>query len=185
MMWGDEPWSKEKEHVAVQVMIAGARSAIEAGHDVVMDNCHVTPSWPRLYRKEFGPLDVKFRTWDLTNVSVEECKLRDAARGPFSVGEDVIDRLAANLAKFRKNGWRLSDPWMNMSEYVHPVPYNPDLTLTPAIIVDIDGTVALHGDERGHYDYSQVSGDQPNWPVMQVVKSSYRPRNETHLPLWA
>lgn len=37
-----------------------------------------------------------------------------------------------------------------------------------AIIVDIDGTVALRGD-RGPYDWHRVLEDEPNRPVIQVV----------------
>lgn len=44
----------------------------------------------------------------------------------------------------------------------------------PAIIVDIDGTVALHqlpdGQlTRGHYQYSAVSCDLPNQPIIDIV----------------
>jgi hypothetical protein len=39
----------------------------------------------------------------------------------------------------------------------------------PAIIVDFDGTLALKG-ERKPYDWSRVGEDQPNLPVVFVVK---------------
>lgn len=46
------------------------------------------------------------------------------------------------------------------------------------IIVDIDGTVALHvlpdGTQlRGHHEYEQVLRDQPNWPVISLVKGLF------------
>jgi hypothetical protein len=40
----------------------------------------------------------------------------------------------------------------------------------PALIVDIDGTLALHTEEeRGHFDYSKVIDDRPNWPVINMI----------------
>lgn len=39
-----------------------------------------------------------------------------------------------------------------------------------AIICDIDGTVALRG-ERSPYDYSRVGEDEPNLPIVELVKT--------------
>ena len=39
------------------------------------------------------------------------------------------------------------------------------------IVVDIDGTVALHGDERGHFEYGKVGGDKPNIPIIKLVQA--------------
>jgi hypothetical protein len=58
---------------------------------------------------------------------------------------------------------------MNGEKYAPPALYVPDHTKPFAMIVDIDGTVALHGDERGHYEYEKVSGDRPNWPIVDAV----------------
>lgn len=48
-------------------------------------------------------------------------------------------------------------------------------TLPPAWIIDIDGTLALgHFDEpgrRGPYDWHRVSEDDPNWPVIHMVRA--------------
>ena len=44
----------------------------------------------------------------------------------------------------------------------------PDVSLPPAIIVDIDGTVALKGD-RNPYDETRVSEDLSNMPVIEMV----------------
>lgn len=38
-----------------------------------------------------------------------------------------------------------------------------------AVVVDIDGTVALHGD-RSPYDFTLVSNDSPNEPVVDLVR---------------
>lgn len=49
--------------------------------------------------------------------------------------------------------------------------YKPDRSKPKAFICDIDGTVATHGDERSHFDYTKVLGDRPNWPVIHVVQA--------------
>lgn len=174
MLWGESEWTHDKEHVAVSALIAGVRAAVEAGHDVVIDNTHLTPSLPKTYRKELSSLGVTFKIHDFTDVDIEECKRRDDERTEGYVGEIVIDRLAGNHEKARKNGWRLTDKWMNQAEYIMPKPYEPDRSLPQAIIVDIDGTVALHGDERGHYDYDKVSDDLPNANVIRMVMALHR-----------
>ena len=73
------------------------------------------------------------------------------------------------MTQARKNGWRLTSDWMNGGKYPKPVPYIPDLTKPRAVIVDIDGTIALHGDERGHYEYEKVATDTVNHPVAWLV----------------
>lgn len=47
------------------------------------------------------------------------------------------------------------------------------MPLRKAIVVDIDGTVALRG-EREWWDYDRVDEDAPNEPVIDVVKLLYR-----------
>jgi predicted kinase len=46
--------------------------------------------------------------------------------------------------------------------------YQPDDTLPDAVIVDIDGTIALRG-TRNPFDESRVSEDAPNIPVIEAV----------------
>jgi hypothetical protein len=50
------------------------------------------------------------------------------------------------------------------------VPYVVPMGAPRAIIVDLDGTVALKGD-RGHFDWGLVGLDFPNWPVIEVVQA--------------
>ena len=48
-------------------------------------------------------------------------------------------------------------------------PYTPSLSARRAIIVDVDGTVALLNG-RDPYDQTTCSQDLPNWPVIHVVR---------------
>src|ERR1039458_3536437 len=164
-----ETWSREQEDIAINTMLEGMKSAVLAGKDVVADNTHLVPRLPHLYRQEIGQLDVEFAIHDFTDVPLEECIRRDAAR-PNGVGEEVIQRLHANMVGARKNGWRLTAKWMTPERGEPPKPYKPNLDLPEAIICDIDGTVAINDGHRGHYDYDKVLGDKPNWPVINMVQ---------------
>lgn len=93
---------------------------------------------------------------------LDECIDRDAQRDA-PVSADVIRRIAA---KFLPGGRFLpipDDP---------PSPTVPQYTQTghlpPAVIVDIDGTLALKGD-RSPYDMTRVGEDTVNWPVAGIV----------------
>lgn len=43
---------------------------------------------------------------------------------------------------------------------------------TPAILVDIDGTIALRGDREPH-DHEASMEDAVNWPVVKVITSTW------------
>lgn len=162
-----DTWSREKEDIAIASMIDAAKNAIKAGFDIVLDNTHLHPRLPKMYRKEFGHLDVDFIIHDFTNVDVQTCILRDALR-ENCVGHEVIERMAKTLEESRSKGWKLTAEWITPTRGALPAVYIPDTTLPTAIIVDIDGTVALHP-QRSHYDYSQVSTDSINVPVHNLV----------------
>lgn len=52
-----------------------------------------------------------------------------------------------------------------------PVPY--DANRPAAIIVDVDGTLAIR-DGRTPYEWSRVMEDRPNWPVIVTVRNMHR-----------
>ena len=52
----------------------------------------------------------------------------------------------------------------------------PDPDLPPAILVDIDGTVALMG-ARSPYDWHRVGEDTPNQAVIEAVRAMHAAGN--------
>lgn len=49
-----------------------------------------------------------------------------------------------------------------------------------SFIVDLDGTMALHTEtDRGHYEYSKVMNDEPNYPIIEVVEAYARVTGRT------
>jgi predicted kinase len=163
---GGRTWSREHEQTALNVQDAAVQAAIDGGFDAVVDNTHLTPHIPkRLKAAAMGR--ATFRVHDFTHVPIEECLRRDAARDN-AVGEDVIRRLHGNHVKATKNGWRLTDAWMNDTPPV--APYVPDAGLPSAIMCDIDGTLALMG-ARGPYDFARCGEDALNESVRRALVS--------------
>lgn len=108
---GRAVWSNAHEQTALAVQDAAVREAVIAGFDVVVDNTHLTPHIPGRVKDAAGAL-AQFVVHDLTDVPLEECVRRDAAR-PEPVGADVIALLAEQHAAALREGWRLTDAWMN------------------------------------------------------------------------
>lgn len=168
---GERIWSHAHEQTALGIQDAAVREAIAGGFDVVVDNTHLTPHIPkRLKAAALG--QATFVVHDFTGVPIEECLRRNAARenavGENAVGEDVIRRLHANHLKATKNGWRLTNAWMNDTPAVEP--YTADQGLPSAIMCDIDGTLALTGN-RGPFDFARCRDDLLNESVRRALVS--------------
>lgn len=169
----ERPYSQELEETALRVQDAAVRAALDGGFDVVVDNTHLVPRIPKRLKSVVAG-DAVFKVHDFTDVPIEKCIIRDSQRtGTAHVGEDVIRRLAGNHARATKNGWRLTDAWMN--DRVPVEPYVADTSLPSAVICDIDGTLALMNG-RGPYEWHRVGEDEVNWPVYAAVSALY----ETH-----
>ena len=138
---GNEKLTKE---IRNQIILAG----LAAGKHVIIDDTNFGRNIDQIKELVHGKAKVVINDSFLA-VSVEECIKRDLVR-PNSVGQKVI------LSFYKKY---LRTP----SELVEPNPDLPD-----AIIVDVDGTLAIKGD-RSPYDMSKVGNDLPNTPVIDTV----------------
>lgn len=99
------------------------------------------------------------------NTPVEVCIERDLARhanGGHMVGEKVIMDM---YKRYCKNGLPNFDDLVKTVQ--HREIYVPDESQPEAIIVDLDGTVALHN--RSPYDYDNLHTDAPNVNVLNHV----------------
>lgn len=150
-MLHDYKFTKRNEKLTWRVRDAAIQEALTAGRRVVVADTNLSGrvrEHLRLLAEEFG---VKFTVNDsFLSVSVHECIKRDLKR-VHSVGADVI---------LRMYGQHLAS--------VEPLaqPVGPS-----ALIVDVDGTLALNEAGRSPYDYSRVAEDTPNAPVVDVVRS--------------
>ncbi|MEE2040132.1 AAA family ATPase [Nocardiopsis sp. CT-R113] len=155
---------KAAEHRAGMVRDSAALSLLRSGVDVVVDNTHLRARALRGLAEVARRAGAEFEVWDLTDVDVEECIRRDAAR-PEPVGEDVIRGMHQRFLK----GRTLPLPAPTLGDLpVVAAPYRPAPGTPRAVLVDVDGTVALMGD-RGPYDWGRVGEDAPNRSVIDVA----------------
>lgn len=130
-----------------QQMIA----AFENGFDLISDNTNLNKhNVQRMVdlASQFGA-EVEYVYFDVPPATcIEYDKNRDK-----KVGEKVITRMA------KKAGIKSDGRIPRFDLYYHEIkPYENDLEKYPAIVVDIDGTIALKSD-RSPYDYSRVYED--------------------------
>jgi predicted kinase len=104
---------------------------------------------------------------DFLDVPVKECVERDSLRDR-PVGAAVIQGM---YDKFLSGGRILHVPALD-NVPVTGKPYTATPSTPKAIVVDIDGTVALHGD-RNPYDTSRCHEDAPNEPVIEQVRLAH------------
>ncbi|MEU9235742.1 AAA family ATPase [Streptomyces subrutilus] len=167
--------SHAHEQTVLAVQDAAVRAAVDGGFDVVVDNTHLTKHIPKRLKAAVGGL-ATFVVHDFTDVPLEECLRRDAAREK-QVGEEIIRILADKYRKARKGGWRLTAEWLNGTSGDIAVPpvreYVADPALPAAVMCDIDGTLALTGD-RGPYDFTRCELDLLNEPVRHALDAFRR-----------
>jgi hypothetical protein len=103
-------------------------------------------------------------------MSVDDAVERDNVRRDYfgdEVGEDVIRSMASRY-HIRPNGELPEAPTLD-GDTAGEQPYTGTPGRPAAVIVDLDGTVALHNG-RSPYDYDRVGEDLPNQPVIDLVR---------------
>ena len=164
-------WSKANEKYVVAVQDEIIRTALQDDHSVIVHDTNLHPSnlgrfqavaaQAMHYRmSNFGKGGViKVVCQDFSDVDMATCIKRDLERGKAHgvVGHEVIER------QFR--------------DYLTPAPAAPEpyhKGLPTAIIVDMDGTLALNPEGPMHRSFYDETGlcinDKPNDPVVDLVR---------------
>ncbi|MFE2014301.1 AAA family ATPase [Streptomyces sp. NPDC059491] len=159
--------SRIHEQTVLGIQDAAVRAAVDDGFDVVVDNTHLTPHIPKRLKAAVAGREATFVVHDFTDVPVDECVRRDAARDR-PVGEEIIRILADKHAKATRSGWRLTAEWLNDRPAGRP--YVADPALPTAVMCDIDGTLALRG-ARGPYDFTRCDEDLLNPSVRDALRA--------------
>lgn len=151
--WTGDSWA-EKQITTAQ------RAAIEAllnsGVNVISDDTNLRSKVVKDLADLAANCDARVEIVDFTNVSLDTCIQRDAERQEGErVGETVIRRMHERY---------LAGSLTPAPEQVAKMP--------DAILVDLDGTVALMG-HRSPYDSTRVHLDTPNQPVIRAVRAMY------------
>jgi predicted kinase len=173
MLHGRRLFTEAAEDEVTHIQRMAVEALLARRADVIVDDMNLRTStvreWARLAARFRAVLEVH----DLTEVPLEECIRRDAARPD---GERVGER----------NIRRMHDRYLAGRNLPLPVPYvdpddpggiyDPDPELPAAVLVDIDGTVALVGD-RSPYDWTRVGFDSPNPAVIGAVRAMHAAGN--------
>lgn len=167
--------SQEQESLITSVAEKAVDKALSEGRHVIVHDMNLK----KAYRKRWAGFAVKhgadFKYIDLTYVPLEDCLARNLRRYDFGVGrfvpEDVIigyhKRYISNKMPVETPD-SLVEALKDVAQGHDPYEYTPGLP--EAIIVDIDGTVALHEGVRNPYDTTRYHLDNPNEPVIRAVQ---------------
>lgn len=145
-----------KHNKALERAVLAARdtlvsAALAAGRSVVVDDTNLAPWHLERLAEIAGEHDAELVAVDFTGVPLRECIARDARRtGNAHVGANKIREMARR--------------WLP-----GPTLAEPDPALPTAIVVDIDGTLALNVTGRSPYDYEASIDDQVNPAVLATI----------------
>lgn len=152
------------EELVTKVQQGQIVELLRGGVDVICDDTNLRARSVRTLAQLALKAGATWSCIDFLDVSLEECIRRDAIRFS-SVGEGVILRM---YNKYLSHGRTLPVPEVEIE--VVGKPYEPDTSRRQAVMVDIDGTVALHGD-RDPYDTSRYHLDTPNEAVVELIRA--------------
>lgn len=150
-----EPWSRELEKRVVATRDQMIRAALLVYEIVISDDTNLAPKHEKQMRQIAmeSNSEVEIEVFD---TGYAECIARDAKRvGNEKVGERVIMEMYNQFLK----------------PAVAPIamqPYIKDQSLPPALICDLDGTLALHNG-RSPYDFTKCYTDLPNGPILTLL----------------
>lgn len=166
----------QDESLVTAIEMNTVRDALKSGADVIVHDTNLRAQYVRRFVDLAVETGSTFAVKDFTDVSVDECVRRDAGRLPASpgrlagasVGADAIRRMHSRYLA----GHTLPLPIPEPRAATTGKPYTPPPDAPHAVMVDIDGTVALHAG-RDVYDETRVSEDLPNRPVILAVRAMH------------
>ena len=167
-MIDNSEYSGDKEKFILQIRDATILAALKKGFDIIVDDTNLSQKHVNRI-KAITPNTTEIIINDeFLKVSLSQCIIRDGQRDN-SVGAKVIQRMYDQfLSKRPMSKEKKSELWFktNTEKKIQYIAYN--INLEDCLIVDIDGTLALH-DGRSPFDYSKVLTDLPNFPVINVL----------------
>jgi predicted kinase len=169
MLHGRRLFTQWAEGQVTHVQRASVEALLRAHADVIVDDTNLRAKTVREWAELAARFGATFEVHDFTDVPVEECVRRDAERTGYDhVGEEAIRKMHERYLAGRR--LPLPVPWVQPGGPGQV--YEPDPELPPAVLVDIDGTVALMNG-RGPYDWSRVGEDLPNQAVVTAVRAMH------------
>jgi predicted kinase len=169
MLHGRRLFTQWAEGQVTQAQRAAVEALLRAHADVIVDDTNLRQKTVREWAELATKFHARFEVHDFTDVPIEECIRRDLDRPEdVRVGAEAIRRMHARYLAGKN--LPLPIPWIEPGGPA--VVYEPDPDLPPAVLVDIDGTVALMT-TRGPYDWARVGEDAPNLAVIAAVRAMH------------
>jgi predicted kinase len=173
MLHGQRLYTQWSEGQVTHAQRAAVEALLRAHADVIVDDTNLRAKTVREWAELAARHGATFEVHDFTDVPLAECIRRDADRDPHDrVGEEAIRRMHARYLAGKT--LPLPVPWVQPGGAGQI--YHADPSLPAAILVDIDGTVALMNG-RSPYDWSRVGSDLPNQPVIDAVRAMHAAGN--------
>ena len=156
-------WNYDVEKEVLRIRDKEICEGLSKGLTVISADTNFGPKHEPRLRGLAAKYKAEFEIKDFTHVPLETCLERDANR-EAKVGKDVI------MNMYEKYLAPKAEVKPKVLTEVKVKPYIPDASKPKAIIVDIDGTIALMRG-RGPYDTAKCMTDVPNEPVVDIVKT--------------
>ncbi|BEL11587.1 hypothetical protein Q0Z83_097780 [Actinoplanes sichuanensis] len=169
MLHGRRLATQRAEAQITQAQRAAVEALLRARGSVIVDDTNLRAKTVREWAEMAARHNASFEVHDFTDVPVDECVRRDADRPEDDrVGEEPIRRMHQRYLA----GRNLPLPIPFVDPGGSDVVYRPDPDLPKAVLVDIDGTVALMSG-RSPYDWGRVGEDEPNPAVITAVRAMH------------
>lgn len=150
--WANWKWKWENQ--VTEMIMSDLELAAEKKANIIICDLNLNKARRDQLDKTLTDMgwDVEYKVF---HVSFDEAIRRDAARAD-GVGP-----------------WVIAKQWEQYIQEFGEGRVVEDTTLQDAIIVDIDGTVALMNGKRSPYDWAKVSGDDPFEPTWAMISGLY------------
>jgi predicted kinase len=158
------------ERQVTVVQHAAVEQLLRSGVDVYVDDTNLRSRYVRTWVELADRVGAEFAVQDFTDVPLGTCIERDKAR--FATGGHVGEAVIRDMHTRYLAGRTLPLPVPEPAVVAVGRPYVPVPGTPRAVMVDIDGTVALHGD-RDPYDTSRYHEDSANEAVVTAVAAMY------------
>lgn len=149
-------WSREAEADVIKQRDKLITEALLSDKIVISDDTNLAPKHQNVLKALANKHRATFETRDFRDVDIATCIERDGRReGKAKVGRAVIVKMAKDYLHYIEPTRKIT-------------PYVPDVMKPKAILVDLDGTLAIHNG-RSPYDTAKCGEDLLNQPVFDII----------------
>ena len=170
----NKPWSHDQEREVLRIRDFEICQALSKGHDVISDDTNLAPKHETRLRDLAKKYKAEFVIQSFLDVPIEECIERDKLREYGKVGEKVIRDMY--------NTYLGPQPVVSKSLSTQDIEvkaaYFNDPSLPPALICDLDGTLALSEGLRGTFEHNKAADDMVNAPILRIIQNFYADDHE-------